>query len=98
MVTDMIKEFCAVIFHVHSGKQWWQEARDQILHIVYSSAIFLIAFYSMPSWGAGLASFTLGFLRELEQHHWNPREVGKQDLFYWGLASVVLTIVYAFIK
>lgn len=81
-------------FTVRPGRSTLREVSDQVLHAVYAGGLFLVIYYPMTPVQAGLISFGLGVLRELEQKKWAWREMGQQDLFFWGLASLSFTAAF----
>lgn len=85
-------------FSVRPGRTTTREVIDQVLHATYSGALFLVIYYAATPVTAGLLSFGLGVLRELEQKKWDWKLMGRQDLFFWGLASFILTIAYSVVE
>jgi hypothetical protein len=49
----------------HTG---WHNVKDQALHILYASAVFLPIIFWPTIWGAALSGFLLGAMREWEQY------------------------------
>lgn len=81
-----------MIFSLKEGKSIWMEILEQCLHALLASLYMLFFILQLPAEVAALLSFGYGVLRELEQHQW--QSVGKQDLFFWGLACVIFVVVY----
>ncbi|KIO49587.1 hypothetical protein [Nitrosospira sp. NpAV] len=83
-----------VIFSLKPGRPLWVEIGYQFLHMGYSGILWILILLPIPAWGAGVLSFVGGIVRELEQHNWDWRALGRQDLFFWGLASLLLTVIF----
>ena len=83
-----------MFFTLKPGKTLLQECRDQGLHMLECSIFFYLFITPVPILLAGLLAFVVGVRRELEQHKWDWRAMGRQDLFFWALAAIILVAVY----
>lgn len=81
-------------FKLKQGKPIWLEYLEQSLHVAEAAMLFHLILFPTPIWVAGLLSFAYGIRRELEQHGWDWRRIGRQDMFFWGSSSLACSAIY----
>ena len=74
-------------------KPWWKEWVDQPLHMLMTAGLMAMAYFQIPLLGAAFFAFFWMWLREVEQHAWNWRLVGRTDLSFCLLSIVLFILV-----
>lgn len=82
------------LFSLKPGRTVWQEVRDQLCHSAYAVCLMAAFILPVPAWGAAILVLIIAVERELEQHSWYWRAIGRQDLFFWTLAAVLFAVIY----
>ena len=74
-----------------SDKTFFQQARDQVGHVVYAGILVAAFILPIPIIPAVLAAIWLGILRELNQHDrgWDFSRMSKLDLSFWAGGAIV---------
>ena len=75
------------IFSLKPGRTVSQEVRDQMCHVTYAVCLMASFIFPVPAWGAAILVLIIAVERELEQLSWYWQAFGRQDLFFWTLAS-----------
>ena len=76
-------------------KPWWKEWVDQPLHMLMATGLFCMAYFHIPVAFSALFAFFWMWLRELEQHKWDWRLVGRTDLFFVLIACILCSVFFS---
>ena len=74
--------------------KWKKELIDQSLHALLAVALMVAFVLPNPPWIAAIFVVLVAFVRELDQHKWNWRAVGRLDMCVWTSSAVLFAIFY----
>ena len=80
--------------NLQPSKALTKELRDQLGHSAHALCLFLSFIFPVPPLVAGLLVMVVAFLRELEQHNWEWRAVGRFDLLIYFIATSFFIVAW----